>query len=315
MKNANGKGFDKDRRQSSSSQFKGQDKGKKDAKEGGEYTVPAGRKCFGCQGFSHMKHECPTYLNNIAKSKALAATLSDTEPEEDSDNEDDKILNAFTATVDPTDGIVEDVVEEEEWVESKFEKMDDQDDIHTAYEKLYKLSEKHEKLYRLTTKKLSDVGLDREELSTKFDEANRTIGALRFKNNFLAEKTNKLEAQLVQVKAQLERTSSAKFDDMLSIQKSASDRTGLGYGLSSSNIASSSTTVFVPPANNVRIVNNEIKYEFACENLDKGKSISGAPLKLEKKDVKNHRAKKTNSQKPKQKKQHLCHHCGAVGHT
>ena len=34
MKNANGKGFDKDRRQSSSSQFKSQDKGKKDAKDG-----------------------------------------------------------------------------------------------------------------------------------------------------------------------------------------------------------------------------------------------------------------------------------------
>ena len=48
MKNANGKGFDKDRMQSSSSQFKGQDKGKKDAKEGGQYTVPSGPKCFGC---------------------------------------------------------------------------------------------------------------------------------------------------------------------------------------------------------------------------------------------------------------------------
>ena len=83
-----------------------------------------------------MKHECPTYLKSIGKSKALAATLSDTEPEEDSDNEDDEILNAFTATVDPIDGIVEDVVEEEELVESKFEKMDDQDDIHTAYEKI-----------------------------------------------------------------------------------------------------------------------------------------------------------------------------------
>ena len=35
MKNTNGKGFDKDRRQSSSSQFKGQDKGKKDARDGG----------------------------------------------------------------------------------------------------------------------------------------------------------------------------------------------------------------------------------------------------------------------------------------
>ena len=34
MKNANGKGFDKDHRQSSSSQFKSQDKGKKDGKDG-----------------------------------------------------------------------------------------------------------------------------------------------------------------------------------------------------------------------------------------------------------------------------------------
>ena len=119
-----------------------------------------------------MKHECPTYFKSIGKSKALVATLSDTEPKDDSDNEDDGILNAFTATVNPTDGIVEDVVEEEELVESKFEKIDDQDDIHTAYEKLYKLFEKHEKLYRLTTKKLSDVELDCEELSTKFDKAN-----------------------------------------------------------------------------------------------------------------------------------------------
>ena len=164
-----------------------------------------------------MKHECPIYLKIIGKSKALAATLSDTEPKEDFDNEDDGILNAFTATINPTDGIVEDVVEEEELVESKFKKMDDQDDIHTAYEKLYKLFEKHEKLYWLTTKKLSDVKLDREELSTKFDEANQTIGALRFENNFLAEKTKKLEAKLFQVRAQLERTSNAKLDDMLII--------------------------------------------------------------------------------------------------
>ena len=196
MKNTNGKGFDKDRRQSNSSQFKSHDKGKKDARDGSQYIVPARPKCFGCQGFGHMKHECPTYLKSIGKSRAFAATLSDTELEDDSDNEDDGILNVFTATVNPTDGIVEDVDEEEELVESKFEKMDDQDDIHIAYEKLYKISEKHEKLYRLTTKKFSDVELDREELSTKFDKANQTIGALRFENNFLAEKTKKLEAEL-----------------------------------------------------------------------------------------------------------------------
>ena len=102
-------------------------------------------------------------------------------------------------------------------VEYKFEKMDDQDDIHTTYEKLYKLSKKHEKLYRLTTKKFSDVELDREELSTKFDEVNQTIRTLRFENNFLAEKTKKLEMELFQVRAQLKRTSSAKLDEMLSL--------------------------------------------------------------------------------------------------
>ena len=164
-----------------------------------------------------MKQEFPTYLKSIGKSKALATTLSDTKPE------DDRILNAFTATVNPIDGIVEDIVEEEELVESKFVKMDDQDDIYTAYEKLYKLFEKYEKLYRLTTKKLNDVELDCKKLSTKFDEANQTIGALRFENNFLAEKTKKLEVDLFHVRAQLERTSSAKLDEMLSLQKSTSD--------------------------------------------------------------------------------------------
>ena len=48
MKNANGKGFNKDHRQSSSSQFKSQDEGKKDARDGGQYTIPLGPKCFRC---------------------------------------------------------------------------------------------------------------------------------------------------------------------------------------------------------------------------------------------------------------------------
>ena len=137
------------------------------------------------------------------------------------------------------------------------------------------------------------------QLSTKFDEANQTIGALRFENNFLAEKTKKLEAELFQVRAQLKRTSSTKLDKMLSIQKSASDRTGLGYGLSSSNIASTSTTIFVPLASNTEIENTDVKISLASENLDKGKSILEAPPKLDKKDAKNPKAKKANSQKPK----------------
>ena len=79
MKSANVKSFDKNHKQSSSSHFKSQDRGKKDVKDDSRYIIPLGPKCFGFQGFRHMKQECPTYLKSIGKSKALAATLSDTE--------------------------------------------------------------------------------------------------------------------------------------------------------------------------------------------------------------------------------------------
>ena len=100
-----------------------------------------------------MKQKCPTYLKSIKKSKVLATTLSDTKLETELDDSDDEgILSVFTTIVDPIEGIVEAMDEEEDLVEFTFEKMDDQDDIHTAYAKLYKVLEKHEKLYRLATK-------------------------------------------------------------------------------------------------------------------------------------------------------------------
>ena len=47
-----------------------------------------------------LKQECPTYLKTIGKSKALAASLSVIESQDDLDNNDDEeILNAFIATM------------------------------------------------------------------------------------------------------------------------------------------------------------------------------------------------------------------------
>ena len=94
--------------------------------------------------------------------------MSDTELEADSENSDQGgIVSAFTATIAFSKESEELVDEEGELMESKFEEMDEKDDIHTAYSKLYKNSEKYEKLYRLGTRKLSEVKLEREELSTK----------------------------------------------------------------------------------------------------------------------------------------------------
>jgi len=73
-----------------------------------------------------MKQECSKYLKSIGKSKALVATLSDTELEADSDeNDQDGIVSAFTATIKSPKETVELINEEEELKESKFEKIDE----------------------------------------------------------------------------------------------------------------------------------------------------------------------------------------------
>ena len=102
---------------------------------------------------------------------------------------------------------------------------------------------------------------------------------------------------------------------MLSFQKAASDKTGLGYDFSSSNITSFSTTVFVSSTDNINSKNNEFKTKIANENLNKGKYILGAPLKFEKKETRIPKTKKVNNKKSQPKKLHFCHQYRVSGHT
>ena len=93
-----------------------------------------GQQCFGCQGYGHVKSECPTFLRS--KGKAMAITISD---DEVSDNEfgsdEDGNIIAFTATT---------VVDESVAVEenpSDGELFEDAD-LQEAYNKLCKVAVK-----------------------------------------------------------------------------------------------------------------------------------------------------------------------------
>ena len=56
-----------------------------------------GQQCFGCQGYGHVKLECPTFLR--LKGKAMAITLSDDEvSDHESGNDKDENFIAFTTT-------------------------------------------------------------------------------------------------------------------------------------------------------------------------------------------------------------------------
>ena len=83
----------------------------------------------------------------------------------------------------------------------------------------------------------------------------------------------------------MERTSSAKLDEMLNFQKVASDKTGLRYDHSLSSCSTSSSAlnnvVFVSPASNVELEIIGPKTENVSEvKNDKGKSILGEPPKV-----------------------------------
>ena len=102
-----------------------------------------------------------------------------------------------------------------------------------------------------------------------------------------------MDAKLFLVKAKLERTSSAKLDEMLNVQKSAFDKTGLEYDHSLSSCSTSSNdlnrVIFVPLTNNDNSDNNEVT-DIKTKNMsedrsDKGKSILGAPPKVGKKGL------------------------------
>jgi hypothetical protein len=56
-----------------------------------------------------------------------------------------------------------------------------------------------------------------------------------------------LEEKLLETQLQLERVTDEKLTHMLSIQKSPTDKTGLGYVAPSSDAPSTSKTVFVKP--------------------------------------------------------------------
>ena len=54
-------------------------------------------QCFGCQGYDHMKSECPTYLKS--KGKAMTVTLSDDEVSNDESGcDEDGNFITFIAT-------------------------------------------------------------------------------------------------------------------------------------------------------------------------------------------------------------------------
>jgi hypothetical protein len=118
------------------------------------------------------------------------------------------------------------------------------------------------------------------------------LNSLQTEKSSLLLRIQELEEKLLETLLQLERVTNEKLIHMLSIQKSLTNKTGLGYVAPSSNAPSTSKTVFVKP------------------------TVPEPPPTIEDKGKDKVNEDVPGTQKPHSfRKPPICHHCGLSGHV
>jgi ribosomal protein L32 len=174
-----------------------------------EKKDPRGPRCFECSGFGHIRADCGNLKQG--KGKAYNATFSDESEEEEAPKQ-----KKFLAFVAPH------VEEEDSYSKHSY----DGEELKGAYKTLY-----------VQFKKL------REACKQHIHDLNN----LQIMKSSLLLKVKGPEENLLETQLQLERVIDEKLTHMLSIQKSLTDKTGLGYVAPPFDIPSTSKTIFVKP--------------------------------------------------------------------
>jgi len=140
--------------------------------------------------------------------------------------------------------------------------------------------------------KLRGLEKNNSRLIKAFKQHIHELNSLQTEKSLLLLKIKGLEDKLLETQLQLERVTNEKLTDMLSIQKSLTDKTGLGYVAPLSNIPSTSRTIFVKPT----------VLEPPPTVVDKGKDKINGDVQVTQK-------------LPTKKRSPICHHCGLSGHV
>ena len=195
-----------------------------------------GQQCFGCQGYGHVKSECPTFLRS--KGKVMATTLSD---DEVSDHESDSDKNGNFITFTAIVVVDESVVDEKNHSDGElFESVD----LQETYNKLCKVTAKDAMNVDLGLKKIASLELDKKNLLLKLFNANEMITKVKTENMLFLDKVKNLELELSVAIEQTNRSASSTLDHMLSVQKSPLDKTSLDFA-DSISVSETHSTNFV----------------------------------------------------------------------
>ena len=97
----------------------------------------------------------------------------------------------------------------------------------------------------LGLKKIAFLELEKKILLVKLFDANELLNNVKIENMLLLDKVKNLELELSVTREQIDRSASSKLDHMLSVQKSPSDKTSLGF-VESISVPAPHSTNFVP---------------------------------------------------------------------
>ena len=178
-----------------------------------------------------------SYLKS--KGKAMAVTLSDDKVSDDESGcDEDGNFIAFTATV-----VVNESVSAKE---NPFDgELSEDANLQEAYNKLCKVAAKDAMNVELGLKKIASLELEKKNLFVKLFDANDLLNNVKTENMLLLDKVKNLELELFVTREQTDRSASSKLDHILSVQKSPSNKTGLGF-IESITVSAPHSTNFVP---------------------------------------------------------------------
>ena len=249
-----------------------------------------------------MKSECPTYLNS--KGKAMVVILSDGEvSDNESDCDEDGNFIAFTTTA-----IVNESISAEE-NPSDGELFEDVN-LQEAYNKLCKVVAKDAMNVELGLKKIESLKLDKKNLLVKLFDANEFLNNVKTENMLLLDKVKSLELDL-----SVARSASSKLDQLLGVQKSLSDKSGLGF-VESIFVSAPKITHFVPSSSFEPSVSEAMSETVKPPMSKVVKLREVSPSRKIRVDLKESKLKESIISKDKMhgKPAWVCHFCGKSGH-
>ena len=189
--------------------------------------------------------------------------------------------------------------------ESDADEDEDTTGLRENYNSLLEKLREYARVAKAAVKKMEKAEEDYRSLLVRYKEAKCEIETLNGKLTEAYTKVKFLELEVVQANAKVERVSTKKLDDVLSSQKTFSNKTGLGYTKEVKFVKAKELIVVAPIVEKSNVEKKKNVADQRVVNKPRNQSVVRSAA----------RAKSLPRSQRGPRMNHLCHHYELQGHT